>query len=416
MDLRQRRVESLAVEAATGFRVVILNGPRQSGKSTLMQAIHRSTGGTLVTLDDREPLRSARTDPAGFVADRPHPLFVDEVQRGGDPLILAVKSFVDREPIPGRIFLAGSSRFLTVPGLTESLAGRARIIDVWPFTQGEFIGGPDRFIDLLFGAAADLRQLELIAEDRPKVFRRVVMGGFPAVASLPSDRLRTAWFGDYVRTLIERDLRQLRTPRQVVDLPRLVTLIAQRTSHELVTLSMSHALGLSHETVRDYLGLLETIYLHHRLPAWSLGATGRVKRRPKLHMVDTGLAASILALSAESLSSPESPWAGALLETFVVNELVRQTTWSDLPVRLYHYRDEAKREVDVVVELPDGRVACVEVKSARDADETDFRHLRFMRDKLGDRFVNGVVIHLGNKPQPFGDRLTSMPISALWSA
>ncbi len=416
MELRKRRIEELAVEATLGFRVVILNGPRQSGKSTLLQAMHASMGGTLLSLDDREPLRSARTDPAGFVEHRSRPLFVDEIQRGGDPLILALKSFVDRHPSPGQFILAGSSRFLTVPGITESLAGRARIIDVWPFTQGELTGGSDRLIDLLFGVTSQLREVETDAVTRLEVFRRVTTGGLPDAVSMPNDRLRRAWQSDYVRTLIERDLRQMRFPRQVVDLPRLVTLIAQRTSEELVPASLAQALGLSHDTVTDYLGLLETIYLHHTLPAWTPGLTGRVTRRPKIHLVDSGLAATLLGTTPEVLTVPESPLAGPLLETFVVNELLRQTTWSDLQIRLYHYRDEAKREIDVIAELPDGRIVGIEVKAANDVDETDFRHLRYMRDKLGERFVNGVVIHIGGHPQTFGDRLTSMPVSAIWSA
>jgi uncharacterized protein len=415
MELRKRRVELLTREAAEGFRVLILNGPRQSGKSTLMQALHAELGGTSLSLDDREPLRSARTDPAGFVADRSHPLFIDEVQRAGDPLILALKSYVDRVPRAGSFFLAGSSRFLTVPTLTESLAGRARIVDVWPFTQGEVESQPDRLLDLAFGTTEVLRDLQVPVLTRLDTFRRVAMGGFPAVFDL-SERVRRTWHSDYVRTLLERDLRQLRTPRQVVDLPRLVSLLAQRTAQEFVVSSLAQATGLSDDTVKDYLGLLETIYLYTRLPAWTPGLTGRVSHRPKLHMVDSGVAASLLGTTADELSVPESHLAGPLLETFAANELVRQATWSDHGPRLYHFRDHAKREVDIIAELPDGRVSAFEIKAARDIDQQDVRHLAYLRDLLGDRFVNGIVLHLGQRPQSLGDRLTSLPISALWAA
>ena len=231
---------------------------------------------------------------------------------------------------------------------------------------------------------------------------------------MPTARLRTAWFENYLRTLIDRDLVEFRQPRRSVEVATLVQMVLARTSNELVVASLANDLGITADTVKDYLALTETIYLHQTLPAWSSGHAGRVVKRPKVHAIDTGLAAHALNADVDGLRPPESQQLGPLLETFVANELTRQRSWSEIGPRLFHYRDTAHREVDLIAEGRDGRIAAVEVNAARDVDETDFRHLAFLRDRLGDRFVNGVLIHLGVAPNVFGDRLTSLPVAALW--
>ena len=181
-------------------------------------------------------------------------------------------------------------------------------------------------------------------------------------------------------------------------------------------MSLATQFGLSHDTIRDYLGLFETIYTHHLLPPWSTNLSKRAVRRPKLHAVDTGLASATLGVDAQALATPGHPLDGAMLESFVAGELRRQITWADTLARLYHYRESQGAEIDILVEAADGRVSGVEVKAAFDVDEHDARHLADMRDRLGERFVNGVVVHLGDRPASLGDRLTAVPLSAVWHA
>jgi predicted AAA+ superfamily ATPase len=415
-DLFPRHLLEVALEDAAGFRAVVINGPRQAGKSTLLQVIHGDIGGELVTLDDRDALRAARTDPTGFVTERTHPLLVDEVQRGGNPLVVAIKADVDRHPRhPGRFFLTGSSRFLTVPSISESLAGRVRILDLWPLSQGELEGRRDRFIDRVLSPTRELRSMEAPVLSRAELFERAVLGGFPSIQHLGSTRLRAAWFSDYVRTLLQRDLLELRRPGRLIDLPRLVQLVFARTSQELVMSAMANDLHLTVDTIKEYLALLETLYLFHTVPAWAGSSGGRAIKRPKIHAVDTGLATATLNVAVDDLRRPESSFAGAVLETFVVGEAARQLSWNETPARLFHWRDRDGREIDLIAEASDGRVTAIEIKAARDVDEHDFRHLATLRDRIGDRFINGVVLHLGHRPLPFGDRLTALPVAALWT-
>lgn len=410
----ERKATQLVQQAMTGFRVVVVNGPRQSGKSTLLEQLAGRSEGTLVTLDDLTALRTARTDPSGFVSGYSYPLMIDEVQRGGDGLVLAVKALVDRANRAGQVVLAGSSRFLTVPTLSESLAGRARIIDLWPLSQGELSSGADALLDRLYLPTDALRNLEAEPMARATVMERVVLGGFPGVHRLPVS-LRRDWFDDYRRTLIERDLTEIRRLRQIAEVPRLVRLMAANTGQEINVSKLASSIGLAAGTVHEYLSLLEVIYVHHLLPGWAPGFASRAKRRPKLHFVDSGLAADTLGVSIDRLTAPTSPEAGALLESFVVGEFLRQRTWSTIRPDLFHFRDREQREVDLVAEAADGRIVAVEVKAAVDVDSDDTRWLRYLRDSLGDRFVNGVVLHLGNRPQPLGDRLTALPLATLWN-
>lgn len=413
-----RRTSAVLRRALESFRIVILNGPRQSGKSTLLQLAHQQTGGRLITLDDRTSLRVAKTDPAGLLADTTRPLYIDEVQRGGDPLILAMKAAVDRDGSPGQFIVAGSSRFLTVPTLSESLAGRARIIDLWPLSRGELEGGEiagcnDGLLDLLFAGPRAVRALTPPTMRRREVAERIVVGGFPSVQHLDAPR-RAEWFDDYRRTLIQRDLTELRRLRHAADVPRLFNLAAARTAQELNVSSYAAALGLSGDIVRDYLTMLETIYVHHLLPGWATGATKRANRRPKLHFVDSGLAADTARVSIDRLADPLFSGLGPLLETFVVGELMKQRSWSSIRPDLFHFRDRDGREVDVVCETRDGLIVGIEIKAALDVDDRDARGLAYLRDRLGERFVQGVVLHLGDRPLPLGDRLTALPVAALW--
>lgn len=333
------------------FRVVIVNGPRQSGKSTLVEMLHEQLGGSRISLDDRDSLRAARTDPGGLIEEAAFPLMIDEVQRGGDQLILAIKSDVDRHGFEsGRFVLAGSSRFLTVPTLTESMAGRARIVELWPLSQVEIESTTPIVVDSLFGSPGDLRSIVASQLSRSETLERIVTGGFPAALRMSTNRDRTDWFGDYVATLLQRDLAQLRTPRRVVDLQRMLRLIGQRTANELVIAPMSSDLGISGETIKEYLGLFESIYLHHLVPAWTPGGTGRVIHRPKLHIVDSGVACHLLGLGVDELRKPVSIATGAVLESFVAGELQRQIPWSDLRPTLHHFRDKNQREVDLILE------------------------------------------------------------------
>ncbi len=414
--LLDRRALALAVEHLANARVVVVNGARQSGKSELLRMVHRRFGGRYLTLDQPGDLRVARIDPSGLVAVPDRPLIVDEVQRGGDPLVLAIKAAVDADASRGQFLLAGSTRFLAEPRLSESLAGRARFVDLWPLSQGEIDESDrgDRLIDALFDAPSGLADTVTGLVSRAEVMARLTRGGFPEAVLSSSDRARRAFFTDYVRTVSQRDITELSRLGQRVDFERVLRLVAARTANELNTTSLANDAGLGSETMRRYLPLLEAVFMVWRLPAWSTNLTAKVVQRPKIHVVDSGLAAHLVGAGVASLADPGAPAAGPLLETMVANELAKQLTWADNDCRLYHWRNRDGREIDIIVERTDGMVAAVEVKAAHNVSDGDLQQLHWLRDRLGERFSVGVLLHLGDRPRRWGDRLVSLPMSALW--
>ena len=402
-------------------RAIVVSGPRQAGKSWLLQQLAAELHGTYLTLDDPAELAAARSDPSGFVRrEGPGPLLIDEVQRGGDPLVLAIKAAVDRSNDPGQYVLAGSTRFLSEPRLSESLAGRARFVDLWPLTQGEIDELPagDAFVEaILEDAEAVVEHAATVTgESRADTFARVVRGGFPEAALGASERERADFFADYVRTVSQRDIRELSRMSERVELPMILRLLAARTAAELNVSDLANDAALGRDTTRRYLPLIEAILLLHRIPGWARSPAARSKSRPKIHLCDSGLAAWLGGVRHSDLRRPGHPLDGALLESFVVNELVRQTTWASAPAEVRHWRDRAGREVDVGVEAGIGRVVGIEVKAAIDVHADDVRHLAYLRDQLGAAFQLGVVLHCGDRLRRFGDRLIAAPVSAVWAA
>jgi uncharacterized protein len=410
--LLQRAVENRYRDTAGARRVTVVTGPRQSGKTTLVRT-QLSGAGTLRSLDDQGALDAALADPVGFAALGGRPLVIDEVQRGGEPLVRAIKQAADLDPSPGQFVLTGSSNFLTVPTISESLAGRAGFVEVWPFTQGEVAGAADRFIDGLFAGTGELGAHRPSGLDRRGLLERVCTGGYPEVHRLPA-RQRPGWFRDYVRTTIERDVVELSGIRKVAEMGQLLRLLAARTACELVMQSVIDDSPLERQAVYDHRAWLETIHLVTTLPAWSRNLTRRVKRRPKVFLTDPGLAAWLLGKTPAALQDPADPATGQLVETFVFAELRRQLTWAATDVTMYHWQDRAGAEVDVILEAADGRVAGLEVKSGHTPRPEWFRWLTQMRDTLGDKFVAGVALYAGQQILPFGDRLLAAPISTLW--
>jgi len=412
-DLVPRQALLALRDRIDAFRVVVVNGPRQAGKTTLLRILERERHGTYVSLDDPEFLTVATTDPAAFVRYGKRPLIIDEVQRGGDPLVLSVKRMVDDSPVSGQFVLSGSTRFLTVPTLSESLAGRAVFVDLWPFSMTERVGVAGCFIDQLFADAGSLvgRASSWQREDYLTV---LCAGGYPEAVRFGRARNRSIWYQGYLDTVISRDIVQFADIQRRHALPRLLELIAARSGSPLVVADLANSLDISAATVRNYLSYLDTVFLVGLVQPWSSNLTHRVARAPKAFVTDSGLAAHLLGIDEHALQRPGHPAMGGLVEAFVYSELLKLASFSELDIKIYHYRDRDGREIDFVLQARDGRIAALEVKSNLSPRGDDARQLRWLATKLGDQFVAGAVLHMGEVNLPFGDKIYAMPISALW--
>ncbi len=398
---------------AGAFRVTVINGPRQSGKSTLAKQLVEHSG-SYWSFDDEAVRAAARLDPHGFVEHARSPMAIDEVQRGGNDVVLAVKSMVDRRNDRGQFVLAGSTRFLSVPQLSESLAGRAEILDLWPFSQGELTGARETFLDTLLTAPEQLPRKRHELLDRHTLFARVVRGGYPElVESTPAQAAR--WYRSYVRTVVERDIIEASAITQAGELPQLLRLLAANSAGETVIARLAADTQLRPDTVSRYINLLELVGFVLPIRAWTPSLTSREKRHPKMIITDTGLACGVLGRNTEGLGAPTSPLTGPLLETFVAMELIKQRSWSLTQPTIRHWRDRNGAAVDLIVEDDSGTIAGVEVKASSTVTPLDARHLHGLRDKLGDRFAAGIVLYLGDRIIPLGERTWAMPVPILWA-
>jgi predicted AAA+ superfamily ATPase len=309
--------------------------------------------------------------------------------------------------------LTGSANVWATLGISESLTGRAERIQLWPLSQGELEGKRERFLDGLL--EGDVPRLTGCPTGRAAVSGRLTAGGYPEMLVRTDARRRARWARNYVEMIVERDAHDLTERGQYLDeLPRLLELVAARVGGLLETTAIGNAIGMKKDTVRRYLALLELLYLVRRAPAWSRNLGQRLVKSPKLWMPDTGLACELLGYSRKRFESDETAMAGALFENFVAGEIAKQATWSETRVRLHHFRTAGGRDVDVLVEAADGRVVGIEVKLGASPSSSDFRGLAYLRDKLGERFMAGVVVGTGAETLPFGDRLWSVPVAGLW--
>ena len=408
-DFVPRRAAPAITDALADTRVVLVNGARQAGKSTLVRAVAGQRAAEWRDLDLPQDRQSAHQDPIGFVAF-PGLMVIDEIQRAPE-LLLAIKAKVDADPSPGQFLLTGSSRLLGLRELPDTLPGRMETIELWPFSQGEIDGAPDSFIDAAFRLGPEIRHESTIT--RADYADRLVRGGLPEDVARTDPRRRGRFLDAYVQNLIDRDVRQLAEIERAPQLATLIRLLAARAGQLVAPGSLESDLRISRPTVARYMRLLEEVFLIKRLPGWSRNLGTRATAAPKLIFADSAIAARLLGLESHALRRPGAPF-GTLLESFVLSELARQLTWSHHLADLCHYRDHNKVEVDGILEDRHGQVIGIEVKAASTVRTEDFNGLRQLSAKVGDDFVLGMVLYTGTATLPFGPKLRAVPVSALW--
>lgn len=408
-SLYPRFAEAALTEALADAPVVLIHGPRQCGKTTLAQQIASSKGYAYFSFDDAVALGAATTDPVGFVADLPEHCILDEVQRV-PALFTAIKAAVDRGRRPGRFLLTGSANVLLVPKLADSLAGRMEILRLHPLAQCELAGAPPKFIDALFAGRFKTRTYGRLGKE---LAARIALGGYPAALRRATPRRRATWYRDYIETLVQRDVRNLARIASLDALPRLLALAAGQTARLLNVSDLAAPFQLSRPTIKDYVTLLERVFLVEQLAPWHSNRLSRLVKTPKLHLGDTGVACALFGHDAESLWQDRDV-LGQLLETFVFQELRRHASWRDDDIRFHHFRDKDGAEVDLVLERGGRELAGVEVKASATVTAADFRGLRKLQGAAGKRFVAGVVLYDGEASVRFGEGLFAVPIRALW--
>lgn len=408
----ERHITEALLAALSDTPVVLLHGPRQSGKSTLARWVAENRHkAAYFTLDDAAILSAVTRDADAFLRAMSGPIVIDEVQLAPD-LFRAIKIEVDRKRTPGRFLLTGSANMLLLPRLSESLAGRMEILTLWPFSEGELRGVREDFVDRLF-AEDDLTALRVREARGDKLLRRLVTGGYPEVALRLAPKRHAAWYGSYITTILQRDVREMADITGLTEMPRLLALLAAQSGDLLNMAELSRDAGLSQPTIKRYLTLLQATHLYQPLSAWAGNVRKRLVKAPKAYLNDTGLLAYLLEIGREQLAETGSH-VGRLLEAFVHQELRKQITWSDSRPALYYYRTAGNREVDFVLQRRNGQLVGIEVKAAVKLNLNDFKGLLDLAESTGKRFRAGVVLYRGSTIVPFGRRLWAVPVTAMF--
>ena len=407
-SLYPRYAEKPLAEALSDSPAVLVHGPRQCGKTTLVRLVGDSLGYDYVSFDDDVARAAAAADPAGFVSGLPEKATIDEVQRV-PALFAALKQEIDRRRVPGRFLLTGSSQVLLLPSLSDSLAGRMEILRLHPLSQNELHGGVPNFLDDLFGGTFRTATANRLGGE---LAERIVAGGYPAALERPTARRRANWYRNFVEAQLQRDVRDMSRISALDVLPRLLGAAAAQTSRLYNLSDLAAPFQLSRPTIGDYVGLLERLFLVERLLPWHNNRLSRLVKTPKLHIGDTGLGCALLGIGPSGLAQDRT-FFGQLLETFVFQELRRQSICQEQPLSFYHYRDKDQVEVDIVIERGASAVAGIEVKASATVTTSDFRGLHKLKKATGGRFASGVVLYDGEITSSFGDGMFAVPIRAM---
>ncbi|HEY2141345.1 MAG TPA: ATP-binding protein [Solirubrobacteraceae bacterium] len=412
MDTVARAITPRLLTALGDTPAVMLVGPRQAGKSTLVQSIADGPHpARYLSLDDLRTLDAARHDPVGLIESADGSLVIDEIQRAPE-LLLPIKATIDRNRRPGRFILTGSAQVMLLPKVSESLAGRVEVHTLWPFSQAEIEGVAGRIVELLLDGSS---QPELApASTREDLIERILRGGFPEAVAREDDR-REEWLAAYLTAIVQRDLRDLANIERLSEVPAVLASLASRVRAPLNKTDVSSSVGIPRTSLDRYLTLLEHVFLVRRLPAYHSNRIKQITKAPKLLLSDSALLTHVLRIDRGRLYDRDSP-LGAVVEGFVGMELTKQLSAAPRRASLLHMRTAAGAEVDFVLEGADGRLTGVEVKASATVRGEDFKHLATMRDRIGDeRFIRGVVFYLGGERLPFGERLEAWPLATLWT-
>ena len=415
-----RHLQSIIRELLGEFRIVYLAGPRQAGKTTLARSISGELGLEYVTLDDQATLAAVASDPHGFVRSLgARRVVLDEFQYA-PALIPAIKEASDRlaPHERGKFLLTGSADIFRSARTQEALPGHMARVELLPLSLAELAGARRNIVDYLL--AGDFAHAPAAPTTREALAGWVLQGGYPEVQD-KGRRGKQAWFRSYMEGRLYKDFETLHAARgdYFSKLRALAPWLAGVSGNLLKYANVANDLALDDRLSKRYVEMLELMYIVRRVPAWTRGRAKRAATRmPKLHYVDTGLACHLLGLRRER-QLLASPHYGSLLESLVFMECAKHAVWAEEAVALWHFRDNRKREVDIVLERADAHIVGIEVKASATVRQEDFKGLAALADFAGSAFERGVLFYGGPEVLPFhvnGNHFHALPLGMLAAA
>lgn len=394
--------------------VVFINGPRQAGKTTLVQKLsHEEFPAGYVTFDNATQMAAAATSPLEFLTSRKGPFIIDEVQMVPE-LFRALKVVVDdlrlkdKAHCNGRFLLTGSANIMALPKLSDPLVGRMNVMTLYPLAACETFGGKGTFLKSLF--AADFM------DSTPKHYKltdAIRHSTFPEISGKDTKEC-AAWFEGYLTTILQRDVHMLAELEKIAQLPNLLRILSARAGSLMNDASIARDVGLNAVTSKSYRTILQAMFLTFDVQPWYRNISKRLVKSPKGYLTDTLLLCHMLDWNLEDLYANRPHMFGSIAENFVASELQKLLSFSDIRAKLLHFRTSDNKEVDFILERPDGSLAAIEVKSRDRVDQGDFKGIKELQAIVGNDMICGIVLYQGLELVPFGKNLFAVPVSYLW--
>ena len=413
MKYIDRHIKNKLLRVLEFSPVVFLNGPRQAGKTTLVQKLAlKDFPAEYVTFDSTTQMAAAANAPESYLRERKGALIIDEVQLVPE-IFRALKIVVDElrqeeeQKLKGHFLLTGSANIMALPKLSESLVGRMNILTLYPISSAEALGSTSNFIERIFN--------QDFQEDKykHKLVDIIRMASFPEISGA-SMLERTNWFDGYLTTILQRDVRALAEIEKLSSLPNLLRILASRVGGLVNDADIARDAGLNHVTSRNYKTLFEMLFLTFEISPWYRNIGKRLVKSPKGYIIDSLLLCHLLQYELGDLEKNRPELFGHILENFVATELLKLIASVDDKVDLFHFRTSDNKEVDFVLEKPNGQLVAIEVKQRDYVDKADFKGLETLQNATGDDFICGIVLYRGHAVVPFGNNLWAVPISNLW--
>ena len=398
-----RKLESTIIEMLESFRIVAINGPRQSGKTTLQKKIAKSKNMKYYTFDDIDIFNTASSDPKGFIEyiSKEENIAIDEVQMIPE-IIPPIKMSVDEQNRKGMFLLTGSSDMFKNSKIKESLAGRMVSFNLYPLSYSEINKRDINIIDKLFSDDFNTFDIDFETISKEEFISAVINGGYPEVYELPI-KAKKAWYDFYIKARITKDIANIENVQvdTLSHLAKLLKVLAGQVSSLVNYTSIAKSIGITDKTVAKYVKILEALYIIKLVPSYSNNILKQVIKSPKVHFIDSGLASFLLNASVESSMLGKNEHLGNLVETFVYTELIKHQANSNVDVEIYHFRDTAQKEVDFILESSSGDIVAIEIKSGSNIKSEHFKGLLALARNMKNENFKAIVFYGGDKVLPY---------------